>query len=55
MELMELIKILEDNHVGISLSVEDRKIAELKMNGKTLDFNILDLKGLKKLAEGLRG
>lgn len=51
MDPQEIIEFLEQGNIGLTISVEESKVLEIKVIGNNVDVNILDLQKFGKLKE----
>jgi hypothetical protein len=54
MDIARWISFIEENKVGLNLELEGRKVLEVRPNGKSVDVEIYDIAGLKKLKGELK-
>ncbi len=51
MDLDRIIDFLEKGDIGLTISVEDADVLEVKVKDKNVDLNILDMDRVGKLKE----
>ncbi len=54
MDISKMFEIVEENDIRLNVTVEDKKVFEVKTNDKNIDINILDAERVKSLIKELR-
>ena len=54
MDIIKAIEFLENSDIGMTISVEDADVLKVKMNGKDVDVDILDMDKISKLKEDFK-
>ncbi len=54
MDISKMFEIVEENDIRLNVTVEDKKVFEVKTSDKNIDINILDAERVKSLIKELR-
>jgi hypothetical protein len=54
MDLEKILEVFERNNIKFNILVENKKILEIRPNGKNIDIEIFNIEDAKKLIKGLK-
>ncbi|MFH1774541.1 MAG: hypothetical protein ABH874_06245 [Methanobacteriota archaeon] len=54
MDLEKILEVFERNNIKFNIFVENKKILEIRPNGKNIDVEIFNIEDAKKLIKGLK-